>query len=74
MVMSLKRGVEAAEAFVEQADEEVLLGSPTALWKTALKRLFRRKTGVVGLCLVGLMMFTALAAPILNKECEKAGL
>jgi ABC-type dipeptide/oligopeptide/nickel transport system permease subunit len=65
MVTTLKRGVEAAEAFAEQADEEVLLGSPTALWKTALKRLFRRKTGVVGMCLVGMMMITAIAAPII---------
>ena len=42
-----------------------MLGSPTALWKTALQRLFRRKTGIVGMCLVGFMMLTAIAAPIL---------
>ncbi len=62
MVTTLKR---AAEAFAEQQDKEVLLGSPTALWKTALRRLFRRKTGIVGICLVGFMMFVAVAAPVL---------
>ncbi len=62
MVTTLKR---SAEAFAEEQDVEVLLGSPTALWKTALQRLFRRKTGIVGMCLVGFMMFTAIAAPIL---------
>jgi ABC-type dipeptide/oligopeptide/nickel transport system permease subunit len=74
MVTTLKRGVEAAEAFAEQADEEVLLGSPTALWKTALKRLFRRKTGVVGMCLVGMMMVRKREAPcihLLGCEADK---
>jgi ABC-type dipeptide/oligopeptide/nickel transport system permease subunit len=59
---SLKR---TAADFAELQDEEQLLGSPTALWKTALRRLFRRKTGIVGMCLVGFMMFVAIAAPLL---------
>ena len=46
-------------------DNDQLLGSPTSLWKTALKRLLRRKTGVVGLILVGFMVFLAVAAPVL---------
>ena len=54
-----------AAAFAEPMDEEQLLGSPTALWKTALKRLFRRKTGIIGMILVGMMAFTAIAAPLL---------
>ena len=54
-----------AIAFAGQQDEEALLGSPTALWKTALRRLFRRKTGIVGMILVGAMAFIALAAPVL---------
>ncbi len=49
----------------EGQTEERLLGSPTALWKTTLKRLFRRKTGIVGMILVGMMAFTAIAAPLL---------
>ena len=62
MVTTLKG---TAEVFAVEQDEEALLGSPTALWKTALHRLFRRKTGIVGMCLVGFMMFIAVAAPVL---------
>ena len=54
-----------AAMLAEPMDDEQLLGSPTALWKTALKRLFRRKTGIVGMILVGLMAFAAIAAPLL---------
>ena len=59
---SLKR---SAEAFAELQDEESLLRSPTALWKTALGRLFRRKSGIVGMILVGSMLFLAIAAPLI---------
>ena len=59
---SLKR---SAEAFAELQNEETLLRSPTALWKTALGRLFRRKTGIVGMILVGSMLFLAIAAPLI---------
>ena len=54
----------AADLAVQQ-DEEQLLGSPTALWKTTLRRLFRRKTGIVGMILVGIMAFCAVAAPLI---------
>ena len=54
-----------ATGFAEQQDGEQLLGSPTALWKTTLSRLIRRKTGIVGMILVGSMSFVALAAPLL---------
>lgn len=55
-----------AAKFAEAIPEnEQLLGSPTSLWKTALRRLLRRKTGVVGLILVGFMVFLAVAAPLL---------
>jgi ABC-type dipeptide/oligopeptide/nickel transport system permease subunit len=62
MVATLKR---SAAAFAEQQGEEQLLGNPTALWKTALRRLFRRKTGIVGMFLVGFMFFLAVAAPVI---------
>lgn len=55
----------SAAAFAESQDEERLLGSPTALWKTVLRQLFRRKTGIVGMILVGFMAFLAVAAPVL---------
>ncbi|MFP6743617.1 MAG: ABC transporter permease [Alphaproteobacteria bacterium] len=54
-----------AAAFAESQNDEQLLGSPTALWKTTLSRLLRRKTGVIGLILIGFMMFVAVAAPLL---------
>jgi ABC-type dipeptide/oligopeptide/nickel transport system permease subunit len=55
----------AAAVLAEQQDEEQLLGSPTALWKMTLRRLLRRRTGVVGMILVGLMVFCAIAAPLI---------
>ena len=61
-ITTLKR---SAAAFAGQQDAEQLLGSPTALWKTTLRRLFRRKTGIVGMILVGAMAFLAIAAPVL---------
>ena len=55
-----------AKKFADATPEgEQLLGSPTSLWKTAFRRLLRRKTGVVGLILVGFMVFLAAAAPVL---------
>ena len=61
-MVGLKRSVDAV---TEQIGEEQLLGSPTALWKTALRRLFRRKTGIVGMFLVGCMITLAVGAPLL---------
>ena len=55
----------SAADLAEHQDEEQLLGSPTALWKTTLRRLFRRKTGIVGMILVGTMAFCAVAAPLI---------
>ena len=55
----------AAADFARQQDAEQLLGKPTALWKMTLSRLIRRKTGIVGMILVGSMAFVALAAPLL---------
>jgi ABC-type dipeptide/oligopeptide/nickel transport system permease subunit len=59
---TLKRS--AAELSQQQAEDQ-LLGSPTALWKTTLRRLFRRKTGVVGMILVGIMAICAIGAPVI---------
>ncbi len=61
-ITTLKR---TAAAFAESQDDEQLLGSPTALWKTTLGRLLRRKTGVIGLIFIGTMMSIAVAAPLL---------
>ena len=62
MLGKLKRN---AADFAEQQDDERLLGSPTALWRTALGRLFRRKTSIVGMMLVGFMITLAVGAPVI---------
>ena len=63
MIFSTLKG--AAIDFAGQRDSEQLLGSPTALWKMTLRRLIRRKSGIVGIVLVGGMTLVALAAPLI---------
>lgn len=46
-------------------DAELLLEKPTGLWKGAWSRLIRRRTGVVGMIIIGVMLFVAVFAPIL---------
>ncbi|MEX0826226.1 MAG: ABC transporter permease [Acidimicrobiia bacterium] len=38
---------------------------PRGLWSGVLKRLLRRKTGVIGMSIIGMMVLVALAAPLL---------
>lgn len=47
------------------ADEERLLDKPTGLWRGAWRRLLRRKGGVIGLFIIGLMVLVALLAPLI---------
>ena len=63
MIFTTLKG--AATDFAGQQDSEQLLGSPTALWKMTLSRLIRRKSGIVGMILVGGMTLVALAAPLI---------
>jgi ABC-type dipeptide/oligopeptide/nickel transport system permease subunit len=42
-----------------------LVERPRGLWSGVFKRLLRRKTGVIGLSIIGSMLVVALAAPIL---------
>ena len=60
-MMSLKG---AAESLSEDIDEQWLQAKPMSLWKTTLRRLLRRKTGIVGLILIGFMMVMAIGAPV----------
>lgn len=46
-------------------DPARLVERPRGLWSGVLKRLLRRKTGLIGLSIIGLMVVVALAAPIL---------
>lgn len=41
-----------------------LIQRPRGLWSGVFRRLLRRKTGVIGLSIIGLMVVVALAAPI----------
>jgi ABC-type dipeptide/oligopeptide/nickel transport system permease subunit len=45
--------------------EEQILDKPTGLWRGAWKRLLRRKGGVIGLVIIGLMVVMALFAPLI---------
>jgi ABC-type dipeptide/oligopeptide/nickel transport system permease subunit len=42
-----------------------LLDKPTGLWRGAWRRLLRRKGGVIGLVIIGFMLFVAIFAPLL---------
>lgn len=53
------------DRLVGGGDPERLIERPTGLWKGAWRRLLRRRTGVVGLTIIGLMVSMALAAPLI---------
>ncbi|MEA2002623.1 MAG: ABC transporter permease [Actinomycetota bacterium] len=61
-MFSLKR---RSRQLSQVRDPEQLLEKPTGLWKGAWRRLIRRKTGVVGMIIIGTMMLIALFAPVL---------
>ncbi len=42
-----------------------ILDKPTGLWRTAWRRLLRRKGGVIGLVIIGTMLFIAIFAPLI---------
>ncbi len=46
-------------------DVEALTRAPTSLWRTTLRRLFRRKSAVVGIVILSILVFIAVAAPII---------
>ena len=52
------------DLFKEQ-DEERLLEAPVSMWRATWRRLLRRKTGVLGLILVGTMVTMAVFAPLI---------
>lgn len=45
--------------------QEQILEEPTGLWRGAWKRLLRRKGGVVGLIIIGIMVLTAIFADVI---------
>jgi peptide/nickel transport system permease protein len=48
---------------VAKLDAESLRGEkPVTLWRTAWKRLFKRKSAILGLCILGILVFIAIFA------------
>jgi peptide/nickel transport system permease protein len=46
-------------------DAEALGGKPTSLWRTTLRRLFQRRSAVVGMSILGILVATAIFAPLI---------
>ena len=47
------------------AEPDLLLETPTGLWRGAWRRLLRRKTGIFGLSIIGTLVVIALFAPLI---------
>ncbi len=47
------------------AEPDLLLETPTGLWRGAWRRLLRRKTGVFGLTIIGTLLAVAIFAPVI---------
>jgi ABC-type dipeptide/oligopeptide/nickel transport system permease subunit len=56
---------DASAEFSDQLDSEDLLGDPIPMWKRTWKRLLARRSGQVGLALIGFMFLIALLAGVL---------
>jgi len=46
-------------------DAEALGGKPTSLWRTTLRRLFQRRSAVVGMTILGILVAAAILAPVI---------
>jgi peptide/nickel transport system permease protein len=44
-------------------DAERITGKPASLWRTAARRLLQRRSAIVGMAILGLLIFTAVFAP-----------
>lgn len=53
------------DRMVADGNPERLIERPTGLWRGAWRRLLRRRTGVIGMVIIGLMITMALAAPLI---------
>jgi ABC-type dipeptide/oligopeptide/nickel transport system permease subunit len=57
--------VDRIETLEQMAEETRLLERPTASWRTAWKRLRRRKTAVAGMAIIGFWLIVATFAPLI---------
>ncbi len=62
------------EAFEALAEEGRFLDRPVSVWKTAWKRLLRRRTGVTGMIMIGFWVVVALLAPLIATHDPERGL
>lgn len=46
-------------------DAERLAGKPTSLWRTTARRLFQRRSAIAGLVILGVLVATAIFAPLI---------
>jgi peptide/nickel transport system permease protein len=49
----------------ETLDAERIVGKPASLWRTAFRRLFQRRSALVGMTILGLLVLTAVFAPVI---------
>jgi ABC-type dipeptide/oligopeptide/nickel transport system permease subunit len=54
-----------AEAAIPKLDREGLSHGSASLWQITWQRLFRRKSAVVGMIILGFLIFVAIAAPLI---------
>lgn len=71
MIGTPRQRVAELEAIAEEAQ---FLEKPASIWRTAWKRLLRRKTGVTGLVIIGLLVLVALLAPLIATHDPERGL
>ncbi|MBS1165858.1 MAG: dppC [Proteobacteria bacterium] len=55
----------ASAAAADAIAEEGLIGDPVPLWKQTWKRLLRKRSGQVGLIIIGLLLLIAITAPVI---------
>lgn len=55
----------ASAAVADAIAEEGLIGDPVPLWKQTWKRLLRKRSGQVGLVIIGLLLLIAITAPVI---------
>lgn len=54
-----------ADESPSNAELDLILEAPTGLWRGTWRRLLRRKTGVVGLSIIGVLLVVAIFAPVI---------
>jgi ABC-type dipeptide/oligopeptide/nickel transport system permease subunit len=65
---------ERVEQFEAIAEETRFLEKPTSVWRSAWRRLLKRKTGVTGMIIIGFWILVALLAPVIATHDPDRGL